>query len=691
MANNENSSELNIPHFEAEEKAPTPYVMPSAVMPSALQSKPAEQDAIPHFEAAMPDYSNMGWGQVAKNFINRAPTHAGEVYEGIYNLATNLPQVASTLYTGAKGIPTYFNSLPPSALTERRRAAAAQYAPEFFSGPYNPPTSSDNAAPYNPFGMSPEELQRSQDILKGITSHYTNTYGPVLKNWDYSGVKKSFSERPWDIPMDLSMAIPGVGAAFRGAGLAEKAGVAGNVVGKFARGVELANPVSAPLWGAGKALQHFPAGLGQFQSFLTDIPASTIERARLVGSSSDPAARANFMKFLEGKGDLSEIAKNYTNAFEEYIANNKARYLQDRRALAANTRELNLQEGGHFSPLSVTDQLERYAFPKNATSPILSSDVEPIRMAINLVQEAATNTNPAFRTMDQLDYTRRAIKGLYSQINDTHAKGVVNDLGNSIRDLIVKNDPKYANLLEEWQSGLQAIDRFKNAIGTGEGGRELVNLSRIMKIASSEGFGAKGKMLLLEELARTTQAGKHLPEQIAGATLSPKFSGKSAWVKDAAASGLLGALMHVYGPGALYTIAAAGTGMAASSPRLAGLGHYYAGRASNIAPDVVKKALSMTAPVVAGPEARNIAAKLGQLPVQPAAEDYGTPLTGQSTGGRIERREGGRVGIDHSARAASLVRAAETAKKQESKTTEPLLQAPDERIVKALSLANEAI
>ena len=64
---------------------------------------------------------------------------------------------------------------------------------------------------------------------------------------------------------------------------------------------------------------------------------------------------------------------------------------------------------------------------------------------------------------------------------------------------------------------------------------------------------------------------------------------------------------------------------------------------------------------------------------------------GQSTGGRIERREGGRVGIDHSGRAASLVRAAEAAKKQESKTTEPLLQAPDEHIVKALSIANEAI
>ena len=149
--------------------------------------------------------------------------------------------------------------------------------------------------------------------------------------------------------------------------------------------------------------------------------------------------------------------------------------------------------------------------------------------------------------------------------------------------------------------------------------------------------------------------------------------------------------MHISGAGIPYALATSGVSLASSSPRLAGLSQYYAGRTSNIAPDVVKKALSMTAPVVAGPEARNIAAKLGQLPVQPVAEDYGTPLTGQSTGGRIERREGGRVGIDHSARAASLVRAAETAKKQESKTTEPLLQAPDERIVKALSLANEAI
>jgi hypothetical protein len=62
-----------------------------------------------------------------------------------------------------------------------------------------------------------------------------------------------------------------------------------------------------------------------------------------------------------------------------------------------------------------------------------------------------------------------------------------------------------------------------------------------------------------------------------------------------------------------------------------------------------------------------------------------------ATGGRIERKAGGKVGVDHSSLAANLVRAAELAKKKESRVTEPLLETPDEHIVKALSLANEAI
>ncbi len=58
-------------------------------------------------------------------------------------------------------------------------------------------------------------------------------------------------------------------------------------------------------------------------------------------------------------------------------------------------------------------------------------------------------------------------------------------------------------------------------------------------------------------------------------------------------------------------------------------------------------------------------------------------------GGRIGRATGGRVGADVEAEA--LIRAAERAKKSFNKTTEPLLNAPDNHIAKALEVANRAI
>lgn len=58
---------------------------------------------------------------------------------------------------------------------------------------------------------------------------------------------------------------------------------------------------------------------------------------------------------------------------------------------------------------------------------------------------------------------------------------------------------------------------------------------------------------------------------------------------------------------------------------------------------------------------------------------------------RQERASGGRVGIDHAAKAAELVKMVDKVRKKLSSSTEPLLKAPDEAITKALAVANEAI
>ena len=61
-----------------------------------------------------------------------------------------------------------------------------------------------------------------------------------------------------------------------------------------------------------------------------------------------------------------------------------------------------------------------------------------------------------------------------------------------------------------------------------------------------------------------------------------------------------------------------------------------------------------------------------------------------ASGGRTERASGGRI-MDHDAEADRLVRAADMAKNGVNKTTEKLLDVPDEAIIKALDVAQQAI
>ena len=68
---------------------------------------------------------------------------------------------------------------------------------------------------------------------------------------------------------------------------------------------------------------------------------------------------------------------------------------------------------------------------------------------------------------------------------------------------------------------------------------------------------------------------------------------------------------------------------------------------------------------------------------------YGTE--GHADGGRIERASGGKVGKSIGQLTDRLMKMAKDAKKVSDKRTEPLLNAPDEAIVKALDVAQQAI
>lgn len=85
----------------------------------------------------------------------------------------------------------------------------------------------------------------------------------------------------------------------------------------------------------------------------------------------------------------------------------------------------------------------------------------------------------------------------------------------------------------------------------------------------------------------------------------------------------------------------------------------------------------------------------GLLKAGEAANKYIPSVSEQTQqhadGGRITRANGGRTEINHAEEAARLIKKAEIAKKMLGKTTEPLLNVPDDHIAKALAVANEGV
>lgn len=101
-------------------------------------------------------------------------------------------------------------------------------------------------------------------------------------------------------------------------------------------------------------------------------------------------------------------------------------------------------------------------------------------------------------------------------------------------------------------------------------------------------------------------------------------------------------------------------------------------------PDVVETAgeIVRNAPGEIARMGRSVSEAL--QPIQRAPQRFAGGRVGRASGGRLVRN-------DHAARAAALIRAAEAAKKAHNKTTEDILEQPDEAVAKALSIANKAI
>ena len=530
--------------------------------------------------------------------------------------------------------------------------------------------------------QNPEEKAQNEQLINALGQHYAEQYGTM------GGFKRALAKDPFSIGMDVSLPLS-LGAS---AG-AKAAGLTGQVARMAGRAATVMDPVQSALAVAKLPIKGGALIAGKTQAGLSGVPSSSFKNIQEIASTGTPEQKAAFFKMARDPSEHSEIANTAMRALEEKKGAANQAYLNSMAESGQSLAQLNLDNivqldhtGSQIlqSVMNYTGQLTEPQISqinslllKHTTGGAIKDLNDFVNLhgttsrfiqAKGMVQEvndqifeALRNQHPMARTVIDLDNVKQSIGDVLNSAKGTRFEGKIGNVYNSIKNTISSHAPEYASAMEYWQNWRNLLNNYQRSLSLKDkaGADEIVK--KLMKANDQPGV----KQSLLQILSETN-AGKTLPAMLSGAAVSPWFAqGTQAMIGYPGAAGV--ALLH---PTAIPHILG---GALASSPRLMGYAHYGKGMLNR---PVGAATSAVTSPLVS----------TGLYRTEGVRQDQE-----ESTGGRIERREGGRVGIDHSGRAASLVRAAEAAKKQESKTTEPLLQAPDEHIVKALSIANEAI
>ncbi len=511
-------------------------------------------------------------------------------------------------------------------------------------------------------GQSPIETAKAigglgADLAVGMGSKAIDAvgnatgYGPILNQetkgaredvadaaFDY--YKKSYfsgpeafwnklAEDPVSVGLDVATIAPVIGPASRVAGL----GKLGTAAGKVAA---LGDPLNVAMQGAKlgvKAVTRPAGAIARYpQAVAAGTPLQALKIAGQTGRSSDPAARQAFKSTMQGKAEPREIAKTAVAAMEEKRRAASDFYTSKKSELTTQELPMGDIRGAIGSAMT---QLNKYG---TRTS---SEQVAALQKMDDMVAKYEAHPDPSSRTAVELDLLKRDLHDVVEQLPPSD-RGALAAIPRSVKETISKVDPTYAQMMDYWRDWIGKMRDMQSTLGTGDRVSETARLAKLMSTMKSG-----EKLNLLKEL-KDTPSGKYLTEMIAGAAF-----------RDIMPPAMQGFGLGVLGPvlaGGPHGIAIA----AGASPRLAGMTQYGMGR---------------------------LEGAVNAVPKVPAAV---TNAMYQTSGDRMGRKAGGRVG-GHEAAADQLVRAAERAKKDLGRSTEPLLSQSDDAVAHALEVANRSI
>lgn len=414
-------------------------------------------------------------------------------------------------------------------------------------------------------GMAQDPVQKAhtEALVRALENHYATTYGSV------KGFKKALATDPASMMMDASAFIPGIG----------EAGAAATGVKALGTAARLTDPVADALRVAKLPLKLANNPVTRSASSLaTGVPKSLYEVASAIGKSDDPAVQAKFLQYMRGHGDPTEFLQSVRNGINEVKADHSASYLNNKGALAQ-------------TPVNFSNTRQALADARSRLNTGASSGWDKQRAAVDdadkWVSEVANAPNPTDRNITNADSLKQQLWNLKTE-NPT-ASSFLTPVWAAVKKDMVAVDPKYTNLMEDYQRGLDTVNTLEKTFGANgakpSGYAALVKGLKAVKTSAGKN--------LLDTLAAKD---KTIPAMLAGSAFNPIHApGMQGVVENA---GFMAAVPWALAAGHPLALGAFAGQAALQSPRLAGSAVFNAGKLAGA--DVSKLGAMAKAPYYAG-------------------------------------------------------------------------------------------
>jgi hypothetical protein len=471
----------------------------------------------------------------------------------------------------------------------------------------------------------------SEKALSAIGDYYKQRYGGIEE------AKRAFAEDPVGVASDVATIFTGGGGAMKGlakgaelAGMARTAtglGKAGEIIGETGR---LVDPVTASTKLGAMAAEPITKGVTPaILSFKSGKTFKSLQDAEEAGVTSNP----EFWRHFSGDANPQEVIDAVKDSISKIKDERSQQYFNSSQGWKSSQAQLDMM------PTVNSYMKELTAYSPSGKTPIY------MQAPMKDIGETLRHWGGSNKTMSDFDFLKRDLDKLYDSpnfIRNPEAQAVLTKVRNQAWQTIVDHDPKYAEIMKNYENATKELKEITSEVGTNKAAA-TTRLKKLIKANDKK------------TIDRLIQENPNLPYMIAGQELNPLVP-----------EGLRGALLSslAYSIPAMAFHPGAFVGVAGASPKIAGGLQYGLGAA---------RTLPMQAEKMAIPQATRRAAMAAEQPFMEEEQ----PIA-RATGGRVMTAD-------------RMMSMAKRAKKEIENQTKVLLDQPDEHVVKALKVANEHI